>query len=54
VEAEEHFDGLQFVLDVNIMTRVESTVTTWAERTIQIPKGSHTLKWEFLKVLQPH
>jgi hypothetical protein len=42
------FDGMYFVEDVNLRTEKISN-TDWVQVTLQIEKGSHTLKWEYEK-----
>jgi hypothetical protein len=42
------YDGMYFVEDVNLRTEKISN-TGWVQMTLQIEKGSHTLKWEYEK-----
>jgi hypothetical protein len=42
-------DGLTFVLDMNAMTEKFSGYSGWQDIMVAIPKGSHTLKWEYSK-----
>jgi hypothetical protein len=54
VDAQEGSDGLQFILDVTVQKWAGNKVTLyqqkgWAETTIAVSKGAHTLKWRYEK-----
>jgi hypothetical protein len=54
VNGEEGKDGLQFIVDVTVAKWEGSKVTMyqqteWAEQTVEVAAGAHTLKWRYEK-----
>jgi hypothetical protein len=54
VDGQEGKDGLQFIVDVTVAKWAGTQVTLyqqteWAEQTVQVEAGAHTLKWRYEK-----
>lgn len=49
VDAEEEYDGMEFMVDFDLELEFTSQQLEWTEATAPVSRGSHTLKWQFSK-----
>lgn len=48
VSSEKDFDWLRFHIDGILQQQISSEIN-WQQRSFQIPQGSHTLRWRYVK-----